>query len=129
MENWVKISREEISKVGQVVGFKKNELQTALIKALVEQDKLKQKLEEQTKTYQKTLQEQQNEIDQLERNCDVFNEQMNDAVERATELQQEKEDLIKWLDIKIKHISWFDNSGYTRGEYNTLKELLEKLGE
>lgn len=49
-------------------------------------------------------------------------------VENA-KLKQEKEDLIKWLDIKIKHISWFDNSGYTRGEYNTLKEILEKLGE
>ena len=29
----------------------------------------------------------QMEIDDLQRNCDVFNEQMNDAVERAMELQ------------------------------------------
>lgn len=51
-----------------------------------EQDKelkeLKDKLDKQTKEYQKILCEQQNEIDQLERNCDAFNEQMNDAAER-----------------------------------------------
>ena len=58
------------------------------MKALVEmKDMLKAKLEQQTKVYQQSLQEMQMEIDDLQRNCDVFNEQMNDAVERAMELQ------------------------------------------
>lgn len=58
------------------------------MKALVEMNNmLKAKLEQQTKVYQQSLQEMQMEIDDLQRNCDVFNEQMNDAVERAMELQ------------------------------------------
>ncbi len=59
------------------------------MKALVEMNNvLKAKLEQQTKVYQQSLQEMQREIDDLQRNCDVFNEQMNDAVERAMELQK-----------------------------------------
>ena len=64
------------------------------MKALVEMNNmLKAKLEQQTKVYQQSLQEMQNEVDDLQRNCDVFNEQMNDAVERATELQTELDNL------------------------------------
>ena len=67
------------------------------MKALVEMNNmLKAKLEQQTKVYQQSLQEMQMEIDDLQRNCDVFNEQMNDAVERAMELQL-KTSKRKWL--------------------------------
>ena len=84
---------------------------------------LKEKLDKQTKEYQKILQEQQLYIDNLERNCDVFNEQMNDAVERATELQQEKEELIKWL--KTEYMC-FDNES---DECIIARQILSKLKE
>ena len=66
-----------------------------------ENTKLKQKLAEQTKTYQKILQEQQAEIDNLQRNCDVFNEHMNNAVERTVELNKQKQNLKEWLEEEI----------------------------
>lgn len=101
-----------------------------------ENTKLKQKLEEQTKTYQKILQEQQAEIDNLQRNCDVFNEQMNNAVEITAKLKQEKKELIEWLNMQIdflertfgvKNKRDVTNEHYTMVQ--TYKYVLERLGE
>lgn len=90
--------------------------------------------DEQTKTYQKILQVQQNEIDQLERNCDVFYEQMNDAVERTVELNKEKKDLKEWLEEEIEEANQLASVGdnYMRNAHELMilafKEVLERLG-
>jgi predicted nucleic acid-binding Zn-ribbon protein len=60
-----------------------------------------ERLKNQTKIYQQSLYEFTHEIDDLQRNCDVFNEQMNDAVARAMELTKEKQDLKEWLKEEI----------------------------
>lgn len=96
-----------------------------------ENEKLKQDNEEQTKTYQKILQEQQTEIDNLQRNCDLFNEQMNDAVERAMELQKQlqaykdKEDKLREIfkDYNIEKPA----SGLSQCTYEITAEEMYKI--
>lgn len=86
---------------------------------------VKDKLDEQTKTYQKILNEQQNEIDQLERNCDVFYEQMNDAVERTVELNKLLDEISNNL-----HFRYIDAILGKHGTElkNRLLKILERLG-
>ena len=95
------------------------------MKALVEMNNmLKAKLEQQTKVYQQSLQEMQNEIDDLQRNCDVFNEQMNDAVARTIELKEKIYNAEKMLKRKIEKMK--QDNAFNRYFYD-IKDLEEVL--
>lgn len=53
---------------------------------------------------------------------------LDDYSLQLSQLQQDKEELIKLLEKKTQNVH-FDISGYVRGEFNARKEILSKLKE
>jgi hypothetical protein len=89
-------------------------------------------IEQLKKTYQKSLIEMQNDIDNLQRNCDCYYEQMNDAVERTIELNVYKdkyENLVWFLQTSHKMLLALNDGNKDNNVIGAFEVIMDKINE